>query len=249
MVLFTPHYSKSLTKLLSCAVNKEETLTLTGLHGFLFGLAITPEPVVPSEWLPAVFGEEMLELEDEKEGERLLGSLFSAYNKIVQSYNDKTLVFPFEIPNLKAKELPLIREWAQGFFRAISLRPSFWKMDEEVEKVGYEPDDDADEMATCTAVVMGVAFPDEIPELFQRTRKKDTLLDKEPVAIEARLFVLLPKAVASMQAYAHAIKNGLTIPKPRRQSRPTEPLKVVKVGRNDPCPCGRGNKYKKCCGK
>ena len=27
--------------------------------------------------------------------------------------------------------------------------------------------------------------------------------------------------------------------------------KVVekKVGRNDPCPCGSGNKYKKCCGK
>jgi preprotein translocase subunit SecA len=22
-----------------------------------------------------------------------------------------------------------------------------------------------------------------------------------------------------------------------------------KVGRNDPCPCGSGQKYKKCCGK
>ncbi|MBU1163041.1 MAG: SEC-C domain-containing protein, partial [Proteobacteria bacterium] len=22
-----------------------------------------------------------------------------------------------------------------------------------------------------------------------------------------------------------------------------------KVGRNEPCPCGSGNKYKKCCGK
>lgn len=24
--------------------------------------------------------------------------------------------------------------------------------------------------------------------------------------------------------------------------------KKVKVGRNDPCPCGSGKKYKKCCG-
>ena len=24
---------------------------------------------------------------------------------------------------------------------------------------------------------------------------------------------------------------------------------VPKVGRNDPCPCGSGKKYKKCCGK
>jgi preprotein translocase subunit SecA len=23
---------------------------------------------------------------------------------------------------------------------------------------------------------------------------------------------------------------------------------AVKVGRNDPCPCGSGKKYKKCCG-
>lgn len=27
-----------------------------------------------------------------------------------------------------------------------------------------------------------------------------------------------------------------------------EPVKAVKVGRNDPCPCGSGKKYKKCCG-
>ncbi|MEK7817896.1 MAG: SEC-C metal-binding domain-containing protein, partial [Actinomycetota bacterium] len=26
------------------------------------------------------------------------------------------------------------------------------------------------------------------------------------------------------------------------------PRKVDKVGRNDPCPCGSGKKYKKCCG-
>jgi uncharacterized protein YecA (UPF0149 family) len=23
----------------------------------------------------------------------------------------------------------------------------------------------------------------------------------------------------------------------------------IKIGRNDPCPCGSGKKYKKCCGK
>ena len=26
------------------------------------------------------------------------------------------------------------------------------------------------------------------------------------------------------------------------------PREVVKIGRNEPCPCGSGNKYKKCCG-
>jgi preprotein translocase subunit SecA len=30
---------------------------------------------------------------------------------------------------------------------------------------------------------------------------------------------------------------------------PQQPAKSTKVGRNDPCPCGSGKKYKKCCGK
>ena len=33
----------------------------------------------------------------------------------------------------------------------------------------------------------------------------------------------------------------LNRPKPREAEK--------KVGRNEPCPCGSGNKYKKCCGK
>ncbi|ABC22782.1 YchJ family protein [Rhodospirillum rubrum] len=33
------------------------------------------------------------------------------------------------------------------------------------------------------------------------------------------------------------------------EMNPTEPPRsVVKIGRNDPCPCGSGKKYKKCCG-
>jgi uncharacterized protein YecA (UPF0149 family) len=29
--------------------------------------------------------------------------------------------------------------------------------------------------------------------------------------------------------------------------KPAQPVRVVKIGRNDPCPCGSGKKYKKCC--
>jgi hypothetical protein len=30
---------------------------------------------------------------------------------------------------------------------------------------------------------------------------------------------------------------------------PLTPARVVKIGRNEPCPCGSGKKYKKCCGR
>lgn len=33
------------------------------------------------------------------------------------------------------------------------------------------------------------------------------------------------------------------------RSTGTNPVTVEKTGRNDPCPCGSGKKYKKCCGK
>ena len=29
---------------------------------------------------------------------------------------------------------------------------------------------------------------------------------------------------------------------------PPKPAKSGKIGRNEPCPCGSGKKYKKCCG-
>ncbi|MEA3436938.1 MAG: SEC-C metal-binding domain-containing protein [Thermodesulfobacteriota bacterium] len=29
---------------------------------------------------------------------------------------------------------------------------------------------------------------------------------------------------------------------------PPRPVQSEKIGRNDPCPCGSGKKFKKCCG-
>jgi preprotein translocase subunit SecA len=38
---------------------------------------------------------------------------------------------------------------------------------------------------------------------------------------------------------------------PRGETGPVEPIRNLgqKVGRNDPCPCGSGKKFKNCCGK
>ena len=39
-------------------------------------------------------------------------------------------------------------------------------------------------------------------------------------------------------------------PKPSQPEQKQQPIKKEKtVGRNEPCPCGSGKKYKKCCGK
>ena len=35
----------------------------------------------------------------------------------------------------------------------------------------------------------------------------------------------------------------------RGQEKKAEPVKRIKIGRNEPCPCGSGKKYKNCCGR
>lgn len=58
---------KALKQLLCCAVNKDEALVLDSLHGYLYGLAIIPESIHLSEWLPDAFGEEMMGFNSEEE--------------------------------------------------------------------------------------------------------------------------------------------------------------------------------------
>ena len=43
--------------------------------------------------------------------------------------------------------------------------------------------------------------------------------------------------------------NGWTARDLARREAPQEELRQPKIGRNDPCPCGSGKKYKKCCGR
>ncbi|MFC1495870.1 preprotein translocase subunit SecA [Candidatus Margulisiibacteriota bacterium] len=43
-------------------------------------------------------------------------------------------------------------------------------------------------------------------------------------------------------------KRRISYGAPTADSKPKPVTKIVKVGRNEPCPCGSGKKYKKCCG-
>ena len=70
---------------------------------------------------------------------------------------------------------------------------------------------------------------------------------KEPIPAELRERLIVGAAAAVMNIYRHfkastapelSIFDNLTY----RRSEP-------KVGRNEPCPCGSGKKYKLCCGR
>lgn len=79
--MFTAKEKKNIMKLPSRAVDPDYALNLVELHGFLFGIAITPEMIKPSEWLPIAFGEGMMEFENEAEAEELMKHLFAICNR------------------------------------------------------------------------------------------------------------------------------------------------------------------------
>ncbi|HEX2252453.1 MAG TPA: preprotein translocase subunit SecA [Thermoanaerobaculia bacterium] len=87
-------------------------------------------------------------------------------------------------------------------------------------------------------------------ELFQEMKERvedqviKTLFRLEPVSEE--------QLEAQRRRRATAPAPRMQFSAPAKSSAPQKPATVVrseeKVGRNDPCPCGSGKKYKKCCG-
>ena len=60
---------------------------------------------------------------------------------------------------------------------------------------------------------------------------------------------LIPACVIDIAAYWRA-KGSQQVSMPLTAGPPPQPHRAsAKVGRNDPCPCGSGKKFKTCCGK
>ena len=57
------------------------------------------------------------------------------------------------------------------------------------------------------------------------------------------------KQILTMELPSEAMRFDLLQQLADIKSDTPPPGKQKKVGRNDPCPCGSGKKYKRCCGK
>ncbi len=74
----------------------------------------------------------------------------------------------------------------------------------------------------------------------------------EAIRIDTAKFILsakLQKEPPQQTRRKVTMTEGRGAENGEKQSVKKAPVKVEKVGRNDPCPCGSGLKYKKCCGK
>ena len=61
-----------------------ESMLISDLDGFLTAIAIGPELIKPSEWLPVVWGGEQPVFADQNEAQAVLDAIMNRYNEILR---------------------------------------------------------------------------------------------------------------------------------------------------------------------
>ena len=218
-----------------------DTLRFHELQGFLFAIACSPETIPPSDWIPMISDDEDLGFEDESEAQQVLNQIMTLYNEVNTSVLERNDDLPVGCEFKKDvfanfDEQASILQWSHGFTIGHDWLIEVW--DE------YLPESLDEE---CGANVMALSFfsSRQLAEAFYA--EIDHSENSEP----GKSFEQFAEAIrelfpAALSAYAHL---GRTIFEVLMQdaAKGTQPARRTKVGRNDPCPCGSGKKYKKCC--
>lgn len=104
----------------------DDSMGLSELDGFLTGIVVGPELILPSEWLPAIWGGDEPEFETESEERTVLGTIMGRYNEIIAALNNDPIVLDpifWEGPDGEI----IASDWAAGFLDAVALRPREWE--------------------------------------------------------------------------------------------------------------------------
>lgn len=220
----------------------DDTLRFHELQGFLFAIASSPETISPSEWIPMISNDEDPCYGDEGEAQQVLNQIMTLYNEVNTSVLERSETLPAGC-NFKTNvfanfdEQASILQWSRGFTIGHDWLSEVWE-----EYLLDEMDEE------CGATVMVLSFFSSLQLAEAFYAEIDHSESSEPgksfEQFAEKIRELFP---AALSAYAHL---GRTIFEVFMEdaAEGTQPARHTKVGRNDPCPCGSGKKYKKCCG-
>ncbi len=215
----------------------EDSPTMGMIDGMMAALAVSPEPVPPDEWLPRIgLGPDDLFV-DPGYASRFREALLARQTDIVASLLQGGLVFaPYY--DVDENDETLWQFWLVGFIQTMALRQKAW------DKLFRTRDED---LATALSglVALAATFPglsDAAPEI-----------DKSEIAEMAEQAPdLIPYFVEVIYRRRHGLPRVVLTDEWGFDEAGGEgwdsPSLAVKVGRNEPCPCGSGKKFKKCCG-
>jgi uncharacterized protein len=204
-------------------------MSLLELDGYLTGVIVAPSLIRPSRWMAGLWIDDEPVFDDPEQTQLVLGAVGVMFNalstRIEQSLRrletERVCDYrpAFQTDDGKPPH-DIVRRWTNGFWRAMQLTPTDWH--------ALGADD-----RTQVLITPFVGFIDAGKGAdFEPADDIDDRLDE--AAAEIPRAILLLRKIAQIRA--------------NRPSR-VQQTPRSKIGRNDPCPCGSGKKYKRCCGQ
>jgi len=202
-----------------------KAMNIEEVDGFFAALIAGPEVVPPSEYLPAVFGGDMskaFEAAVLDDANQILGLIMRHWNLIAGTLQRGDVYLPMLLGDDNG--VCQGNDWARGFMRGVEMRKAEW-----AELITDE------EHGGCMVPVM----------MLYHEHDEDPELRPGPIDPEKREEVIVQMAAGIVRAYRYF--------RPHRQpAARADQIRTLgspgKIGRNVPCPCGSGKKYKRCCG-
>jgi len=194
----------------------EGIFVVSELDGFLTALVSGPNAIVPSTWLPAVWGVEEPAWESPDEFQEIFGLIVRHQNSIADMllHDPQSFEPMFSERKVEGKTYLIVDEWCHGYMRGVAL--------------------DADAWSASDADIEELLRPIQLWGTKEGWRRIDAMSDAD----QERERKAIPQSVRTLHKYWLERRSPQSAPV--RRASP-------KVGRNDPCPCGSGKKYKHCC--
>jgi len=203
------------------SIGPAERGMLAFVEGLLTAAAIGPERTFPHEWRHAVFQDHRFEDADMAQAASAMLSLM--HDQIRRDLRRRGAKYsPAFLERAKdGEKVGHAAEWASGFVTGMQLRGKAWEALVTTR----------DARVLLVPILAFVALEDGTPAL-----PTDSAQELEEIRGEA--LALIGPAIYGVDKYwkVHGRSGG-----------PASLPALLKIGRNEPCPCGSGKKYKKCC--
>ena len=219
-----------LDRFLASDATADETMMIDALDGYLTAVVLGPVDIPAETWLPGIWGAgpgHAPTFQSAEQGQRILELIARHCNGIRWALNydpdDIDPIFDTVSFQDKSREYLDGEMWAYGFIQGIALVRDAWQP-------LFEDSGAMD--ALMPIYILGGDNPTpEQQSLSDTPAKREKLTEQFPASIGALWRFWHPDHRPTAEAMATPVKRS-------------DP----KVGRNDPCPCGSGRKFKKCCG-
>ena len=220
-----------LDRFLSSDATGDEAMMMDTLDGYLTAIVIGPTTLPASRWISGIWGmkeEDAPNFASAEQAERVMTLILRHMNSIINRLHEAPESFTPILDTVsyqdKEKEYLDGEMWSYGFIAGLALARDDWQpLFENVQAMD----------ALLPIYTLGSRdLTAEQRALTKTPAQREQLAKQIPASVATLYRFWLP--------YREAIHERIVATTIQRAT--------PKVGRNDPCPCGSGKKFKKCCG-